>query len=335
MTLWTWTMAGLCMSLFMGSKLDARSSLWVCGTWAISGLLTSTLLVGLDTLWRRALKIQPKWHRLIPLSLIGLPVFFLTIRVLTQFWPDYIPPAPDRSQQRLDVLGLSALNLGVWVMGLSLTESLSARNRALRIAAEARAETAQAKLSLLRQQLHPHFLFNSLNTLAGLLEEDPQRAQKLLDSLSHVLDQALRGSDDELVPMTRELALLEPYIDIERMRWEETLRVTLDVAPASLDVSVPWMSTQTLVENAIKHSLPAASGIREVSVDIWCEGGFTFVQIVNTGDIASSPAHTRSGIGLSNLNKRLEKLYATQGKISLTQKGGRVWALMQIPTHLT
>jgi LytS/YehU family sensor histidine kinase len=214
------------------------------------------------------------------------------------------------------------ITFGTYWAILGVSAWLSAR----RVAAEREmravrleAELARAQVQALESQLHPHFLFNTLNAVSGLMREDVEAADTTLTRLSELLRMTLdRGSASE-VPLRAELAFLEKYVDILRVRFGPRLTVDVRVDPAALGILVPAMILQPLVENAMTHGLSVRPGPGRIDVDVHVDGGF--LRIAVTDDGPGPPPVLRAGLGLDNTRRRLHALYAGAASLSLESTG--------------
>ncbi len=194
---------------------------------------------------------------------------------------------------------------------------------AVRVAQEraARAEVlrAKAELHLLRSQLHPHFVLNTLHALLGLVRRDPARAESALERLGDLLKFGLwvHQSGADFVPLSREWDFVKSYLDLERIRLGERLRVSLDVEEAALQVPVPPFALQPLVENAILHGVaPRASGGR-VGVSARRADGRLFVAVEDDGPGSSEAAIAASPrMGLRLLQERLAAIYGGRARLA-------------------
>jgi two-component system LytT family sensor kinase len=167
---------------------------------------------------------------------------------------------------------------------------------------------AQARLENLRLQLQPHFLFNALNTISSVVYEDPRKADAMIASLSNLLRSTITDSDVQVVPLDREIEMLELYLDIMRRRFEDKLRVDVHVAPEVRKALVPHLLLQPLVENSIRHGADPLSNSVTVTVTAERAGANIRVCIRDCG--RGLPAgDMRRGTGLSNTAERLERLY--------------------------
>jgi LytS/YehU family sensor histidine kinase len=196
-----------------------------------------------------------------------------------------------------------------------------------------RSQLTAARLESLRAKLHPHFLFNTLNGISDLIFTDPRTADALVLRLAQLLRAALDTVDDE-IPVREELALLSAYFDIERMRFGDRLRVTIEADRAAFDARVPPFLVQPLAENAIQHGIaPRASG-----------GAVTLRALIRDGDGAQTlvlelsddgvgmPSHPREGVGLRITRQRLYALYRGAGALTVAARpGGGTVATIELP----
>jgi len=172
---------------------------------------------------------------------------------------------------------------------------------------------AQAELQVLKSQLHPHFLFNALNTISALMHRDVKAADRMLARLSELLRAALDHTSEQEVSLLEELNFLESYLEIERTRLAERLRVEIDVPSNVLDARVPHMILQPLVENAIRHGV--APRATPGTVVIRARGRRNMLDLEVCDDGAGDEqgrAANGGGLGLANTRARLEQLYGQQ-----------------------
>jgi hypothetical protein len=211
--------------------------------------------------------------------------------------------------------------LAVWV-GLQMLQ----RWRSGEIA-KWQAETAARELELqvLRAQVNPHFLFNALNNLRALINEDPGRAREMLSRLSNTLRHTLQHSAKERVPLADELAVVRDYVALEQLHHEERLRVDWRVDPATAGASVPPMLLQLLVENAIKHGIARTPGGGVVDVRIARDGEMLQIAVDNPGQWTPEPeAPTSTGLGLVHLRERLARAGGAGAACRIAAAEGRV-----------
>src|ERR1044072_4310040 len=194
-------------------------------------------------------------------------------------------------------------------------------------ASELKAQLAQAQLESLKMQLHPHFLFNTLHTIAGLVRSNEKGAAvNMISGLSDLLRHALESANEQQVPLKEELKFIELYLDIHKVRFSDRLTVQLEIAPEPLNALVPNLILQPLVENAIRHgnSLKNSAGL--LLIKSYCENGNVEIKVTDEGPGLPPGWHIEKseGIGLTNTNERLKHLYGTAFHFELSDgvKGG-------------
>jgi hypothetical protein len=196
------------------------------------------------------------------------------------------------------------------------------------------ANVKEAELRALKSQINPHFIFNSLNSLRALIDEDPARARQAVTQLANLLRYSLQSGQLETVPFEEELNIVNDYLALEQVRHEERLRLRLDVAADTLQLPVPPMLLQTLVENAVKYGISRRPEGGEIAIVARCERGELRIQVTNPGELAASPAGpaASTGVGLRNAAERLRLLFGERALLQLrTAAPGLVMAEALVP----
>jgi sensor histidine kinase YesM len=207
------------------------------------------------------------------------------------------------------------------------------RERELR-ASQLETTLAQAQLDALRMQLHPHFLFNTLNSISVLMAEDTKAARRMLTRLSDLLRASLENKGTHEVTLKEELEFLESYLEIEQTRFQDRLTVRLDVEPKALDACVPNLILQPLVENAIRHGIAPRAAPGLVEIRARRENGMVQLEVCDNGAGlgTAQPESLMKGIGLSNTRARLEQLYGASHRFELhDREGGGLKVMIEIP----
>ena len=193
-------------------------------------------------------------------------------------------------------------------------QSAQERERFLRAEAEAR----EARLSALRYQLNPHFLFNSLNAVSTLvLEGNAPAATRMLAQIGELLRTSLDNETVLEVPLSQEIAFTEQYLAIEQIRLGERLRVDVAISPETLDALVPSMLLQPLVENAVRHGIASVVEGGTIAIRSEFHDGQLQIIVKNSGAVAEREDKPMNGIGLSNTIERLKTLYGIDQKFTL------------------
>ncbi len=218
---------------------------------------------------------------------------------------------------------------GVVAIEHALRYARQAREREV-AASQLRAELAEARLEVLQRQLHPHFLFNTLNSISMLMFENVTLANRMLLRLSELLRSTLANDTPHEVSLEHELQLLERYLDIERMRFGDRLTIDVDVDPSTLDARVPNLILQPIVENAIRYGVAAVDRPSRVAIRAEKEGSELRLRVRDDGPGLARSA--RRGVGLSNTEARLRQLYGNDQRLELTTPvDGGVLVSISIP----
>lgn len=209
------------------------------------------------------------------------------------------------------------------------------RERELR-ASRLETQLALSHLDLLKMQLHPHFLFNTLNAISALMHKDVDAADRMIVLLADLLRLALDKDDRHQVPLHNELEFLDRYLEIEKIRFRDRLRVEIDVEPECLDVQVPKLILQPLVENSIRHGIAMRSAAGRVAIQARRRGNQLDLEVSDDGPgLPRETRDLREGVGLANTRARLEQLYGHEHRFELANGGsGGVRVRLQIPFEM-
>jgi len=190
-------------------------------------------------------------------------------------------------------------------------------------------DARNAQLDMLRAQVNPHFLFNCLNSVRALIAENPHRAASMVTSLSDLLRYSLQSDRTHTVSLAEELAIVDEYVSLERVRFEHRLRFERMLDPRALEARVPPMLVQTLVENAVKHGVAALPQGGVVRVRAAVVGHSMTISVSNSGIMRHES--DEGGHGLRNTMARLRLLYDHHASFSLTDVSGDTVATVTIP----
>ena len=190
----------------------------------------------------------------------------------------------------------------------------------LRLATHAK----ESELRALKSQVNPHFIFNALNSLRALIDEDPARARQAVTQLANLLRYSLQSGQLETVPFEDELRVVNDYLALEQVRHEERLRVRLDIAPETLLLPIPPMLLQTLVENAVKYGISTRAEGGEIKIMARRENDSLRLQVTNPGELTpaarlggASGNSASTGLGLRNAAERLRLLFGDRASLQL------------------
>ena len=322
----------------LASGQDMRSLL---ETWAMA--LVYTNVTGIPALIAGPSIVEAlasrRWP--LPVAVLTVSIAFTTLGCFAAqtllMWTGLVVPG-DFWQQYLRTMG-GAFLLSV-VFGLGAFSYASMRDRLRhseeklheRELAEARAEqlVAEARLRSLEARLHPHFLFNTLNSISALIMIDPARAEQIVGRLSALLRSSLDTGSRSLIPLADELAMVEDYVDIERARFGDKLRSRVDVPVELRDAQVPPLSIQSLVENAVKHGITPHRNGGEVLVSASNAQGQLTIEVSDTGDGFDLTA-IRAGHGLDSLVRRLDTLFSAAARLNVSRRDDRCVVQMVMP----
>ena len=169
----------------------------------------------------------------------------------------------------------------------------------------------ELELKTIKSHINPHFIFNSLNSIRALVDENPNRARRAITELSNILRSSMQAEKSETVTLERELDIVKDYLALEQMRFEERLKIEFDIDEDTLQQQVPPMMLQTLVENAIKHGISKQVLGGVVRIVAVFKDNVMQLQVQNTGQLLGSP-NNGEGFGIKSTQDRLNLMY--QGK---------------------
>lgn len=180
-------------------------------------------------------------------------------------------------------------------------------------AAELASQLAQAQLAALKMQIHPHFLFNTLNSIAALLHKDVEAADRMIARLSDFLRITLKSSETMVVTLAQELEFSKTYLEIEKIRFQERLIIEMQIAPNALDAQVPNLILQPLIENAVRHGVARQTAVGRLRIHAVREADRLLIKIEDNGPGLNGNENRKrksdSGVGLVNIRTRLGQFY--------------------------
>jgi two-component system, LytTR family, sensor kinase len=330
-TLW-WTVSGLISAAQVQS---VRAAMGEQSAWSDALRLTlasSYLWVPLTilALWSASRFPIERTRLVLPLAIhvgAGFVVSMLRMGAVVAFnpwigWYREIPALPQ--------LFVTSLNNNLLIYWL-----LVGAGHAVHYARAARLQQEllnEARLLVLKSQLQPHFLFNTLNTISAFVRADPATAERMIDRLGRLLRHSLESGSAHEVSLREELAALEPYVDIELTRFEDRLTVRRRIEPHVLDAAVPHFLLQPLVENAVRHGIAPRSMPGTIEIAAWREGEDLVIQVEDDGVGVRGDADTGRGLGLRNTRDRLHHLYGARHALTLSAApGGGARTVVRVP----
>lgn len=307
--------------------LGVGSVLWYAAAVAMPLLVLAARHVGVER--------QSRW-RAIGIS-VGVVAALVAFTTVGQYVVTYRQAAlrPPFLAYLLQALGQHVLT---WVAVVGIVAAIEAGRRAVHAALDRerlRAQIAEQQLTALTGQLHPHFLFNTLQSISTLIHRDPEAADEMLAKLSDLLRELLRHRESALVPLEDELRFARTYLEIAQLRFADRLQFEIDVAPSVGRAAVPLFILQPLVENALAHGIGGQARGGRVTVRACREADRLRLEVTDDGAGLTSDATVREGIGLGNTRERLRASFGADHQFALASgtAGGAV-ARIDIPFRL-
>jgi two-component sensor histidine kinase len=180
------------------------------------------------------------------------------------------------------------------------------------------------ELKTIKSHINPHFIFNALNSIRALVDENPTRARTAITELSNILRSSLQAEKLETVPLEQELDIVQDYLALEHMRFEERLKIEMHIEPETLSQPIPPMMLQNLVENAIKHGISKDVDGGIIIIRSYFKDNHHELIVQNTGNLQSLKSGNSSGFGLRSTQDRLNLLYHSKAKFEIEEKNGNM-----------
>lgn len=270
----------------------------------------------------------------VPLSLV-FSLIQVAIHAVIDQWLIHGALSRDSFSRAFDSFFARTYHFGLlvyWLIVIARTAVERYKNQQL-AAAQLETKLSQAQLQALRMQLHPHFLFNTLNTIASLMHSDVAAADRMVVKLSELLRIALSTEHSQEVCLSEELEFVRKYLDIEQERFRDRLEVQFQVDPETLDARIPVFLLQPLVENSIRHGIAKNPGSGKLEIEATRVNGRLRVRVGDNG-CGISPSDVQEGIGLSNTRLRLQQLYGSDAEFTLSARAGKgTDAVIFLPFH--
>jgi len=291
------------------------------------------IIIGISlTHFYRAAALKRKWSelpikkllvRVVP-SIVILSVLYVFINNVKWYlyWTVIVGEERDLWKALIywDPILLTGLRLmSIWILAYHLFHYYQREVATAKENAQLSILTKQIQLDNLSAQLNPHFLFNSLNSIKSLVEENPGKARRAIDLLSDLLRSSLYEKDQDLITIKEELALVNDYIELEKLRFEERLSLSINLDKGLEQVKIPTLSIQLLVENAIKHGVDKFIKGGLITLKIAKKEDRVYIQVKNPGKLTSNKS---KGVGLKNLKERLALQYKASASFHLIELDG-------------
>ncbi|PYS88721.1 MAG: histidine kinase [Acidobacteria bacterium] len=313
---------------------------WALTEWEIWALLSPFILV----LARRFYIDRQNWRKTVAVHLllgIGFSFIQLVMHAAAEQWMTWAWEPGEQMTFSSSFYHLLTkklhLNLLTYFVIIGVSSAIEYYRRYQereRLTAQLEAQLSRAQLQALKMQLHPHFLFNTLNTISALIHRDPRAADQMVARLGDLLRLTLDHHGIEEVPLKEELEFLEKYLEIEQTRFHDRLSVRMEIDPASLDALLPSLLLQPLVENAIRHGISARPGAGQIEISARRENGTLQLAVRDNGTGLPADWETcgQLGVGLANTRARLAQLYGARHTFELANMpGGGLEVAIAIP----
>lgn len=220
--------------------------------------------------------------------------------------------------------------VGLWFLFYHLIVSNSESHLKAVALAQSETDLKTAELANLKNQLNPHFLFNAINSIKALTLSEPHLARNALTELSQLLRTSLTMGNEQLVTLETEISFVKDYLFLEKIRYESRLNYAFDIDKNSLNVKIPPMSLQLLVENAIKHGIGRSKAGGNILIKSTLVENAFQLTVENSGKLKPSPSANTTGVGIKNLKKRLHFNFRDNAKFSVEESNNHVVATISI-----
>jgi two-component sensor histidine kinase len=258
----------------------------------------------------------------------------VTIESLMGWEPEYFIGASFVYKWARTALG-GGLFFTIWSLIYLIYHYVSSTQRQRLNQAKLESTVKELELRTIKAHINPHFIFNALNSIRALIDENPDRARTAVTELSQLLRSSMNADKEELVSMQRELSIVRNYLALEQIRFEDRLRINYDIDEDTLTQQVPPMMLQTLVENAIKHGISKEVRGGEISIVSDFVDDHHELVVRNTGSLNGSAQKADEGFGLSSTRDRLHLLFGDSALFTISEiPGNMVEARVKMPVKL-
>jgi hypothetical protein len=312
--------------------LSAPSDAAALNAW-ISTVIFETLLLLLLTQFYRWVIIKEGWltkpvSLVLPRMLLMLLICSLPIYPIKMGFTWLVGIYSSNLWEMLVVNIITYISFPfLWTVFYFVYHYLERYNQSLKYEAAMR----EVELAQLKSQLNPHFIFNALNSIRALVDEDPKKSKMAINQLSNILRKSLRYDNTGLTKFEDEYRTVKDYLDLESTRFEERLQTDFDIHPESFDYLVPPLMLQTLVENGIKHGISNLKKGGTIRLKTFVEDNMMHIQIRNTGQIVNGSV-PKSGTGIKNTKQRLKLIYGNYADFKIFNENSHtVLTIVKIP----
>ncbi|MCD2259197.1 sensor histidine kinase [Psychroserpens luteolus] len=215
----------------------------------------------------------------------------------------------------------------IFVIGISVVWKVSQLQKRTN---ELENEKLQSELKYLKSQINPHFLFNTLNNIYGLSLENSRKTPELILKLSDFLSFSLYESNQKMIPLDKEIALMTDFITLEKSRFEDRVAIGFNKPKSTENISIPPLILVPFVENAFKHSLKDETKIADISIDLKIDKDMLLFEVKNSKSNDITESNTKKGLGLENIKKRLDILYGNDHELTINDSKHLFTILLKI-----
>lgn len=302
-------------------------------------LITLVVLTGLfvSHLFRIIILSKKVFEKNLQSQLVTLLVLLLTgsaVQTVFQIICSYFVDAGDEEAKlRFTIVLVYYINwlliYLVWLMLYAFYQYIQKQRSKVIQDLKLKALGNEIELSNLRSQLNPHFMFNSMNSIRALVDENPQNAKLAITKLSSILRSALQFGKRNFIDFKEEIEFVKDYLFLEKIRFEERLNFNFQIDDQLMSLKFPPLMLQTIVENSIKHGISTLPEGGSISVEAFTKNKYCIITVKNTGRINANLVE--SGIGLPNTAKRLKLLYGEEAAIQLQEQNNEVICEIKLP----
>ncbi|MEZ5344861.1 MAG: histidine kinase [Pyrinomonadaceae bacterium] len=302
--------------------------------WAVFSLL----IILLNHLFRKKYR---KWKYLFPLHFVSSVIWAFLAAALLSFgnWliGGFLNPGSSSFAGIFNTSLVPNLVLGIVGYKIILTTNVAIDyyeqfNRERTHSANLEKQLAQAQLQALKMQLQPHFLFNTLNSVSDLTLEDPRRAVTMISRLGDFLRMTINSSENQKVSLLSELEFIKSYLEIEKIRFRDRLKLEFDIEEQTLAAEIPNLILQPLAENAVKHGIAKTISAEKIKFTSRRAGNALRIVIENDGITFGQNGFSKEGVGIPNTRGRLRQIYGSDFTFKLfSRESGGAQAVLEIP----
>ncbi|MHA4807954.1 sensor histidine kinase [Flavitalea flava] len=336
-----WGFLALVMVLFSSTFFDQMI------TWKLIGFLAAIVFSGILTthLFREVLR-RSGWlllpvEKALPKLLIGILVCCMAASLIRMGIVDALDLSPSTSRRKMDFLARllfttfdNGLFIVPWTLIYYFYHYIEKSRKQQLDTLKLEALVKELELKTIKAHINPHFIFNALNSIRALIDENPVRARAAITELSNILRSSMQAEKLETVTFEKELNIVKDYLALEHIRFEDRLQVEYEIDEDTLDQPIPPMMLQTLVENAIKHGISRQVDGGKVKIVSDFKEDFHELVILNTGRLKVEP--NGDGFGLASTKNRLQILFGPKANFDIREvNGNMVQASVLIPVDLS